>query len=54
MTGFFGKVRERGYRKKGRRATSTEKKAVQADFPVTTDLRSSPGEHRALRPGVEP
>ena len=29
MTGFFGKLRERGYGKKGRRPTSTEKKAVQ-------------------------
>jgi len=29
MTGFFGKLREQGYGKKGRWATSTEKKAVQ-------------------------
>jgi integrase len=29
MTGFFEKLRERGYGKKGRRPTSTEKKAVQ-------------------------
>jgi integrase len=29
MTGFFGTLRDRGYGKKGRRATSTELKAVQ-------------------------
>jgi hypothetical protein len=29
LTGFFGKLRERGYGKKGRRVTSTEKRAVQ-------------------------
>jgi len=29
MTGFFGKLHERGYGKKGRRPTSIEKRAIQ-------------------------